>query len=139
MDYGCKMGFDRALRVLVVDDCDDFRQLVLHYLRRIASFDMNIYQANDEVEAMTVIEELDPHIVITDLPRMNGIELPQFIKSKSNQAKLIVIVQELDDSSLTGDTAEVLGAELVVTKQELRNKLLPYLDPDSASRVRVHP
>lgn len=123
------MSYGHSLRVLIVDDCPDHREVILRHLRRIAFLDINIYQAKDGVEAVAIMDQITPHIVITDtnMPRMNGIELLQYVRSNLRFTKVIVLFGGLTGSKVTESDVQAMGAELVVSKPDMESKLLPYL------------
>ena len=66
------------VRVLVVDDFEPFRRLVLSMLQKQPELHI-ICEASDGSEAVQKAEELQPELILLDigLPRLNGIEVAQ--------------------------------------------------------------
>lgn len=101
-------------RILVVDD-DQVSLELMHTLlkpRYRASLCIN------SKDAMSIIERLQPELVITDLkmPDLSGIELCQLIKQNSVTAKLPVIVYSGSDSPEIRIEVAAAGADLFIEK-----------------------
>src|SRR6266511_4345823 len=80
----------KKLRVLVVEDNDESRQLYVLVLTR-AGFEVK--EAVGGEEALQILDECDPDILITDLrtPSMSGIDLIRRIRSEERWANLPII------------------------------------------------
>ena len=61
-------------KILAVDDSPTMRQMITYTLKRA---DFEVYEAEDGVEALEMVKELDLDLVLTDInmPRMDGLEL----------------------------------------------------------------
>lgn len=92
--------------VLLVDD----NQEVLQYLEQQLSLDYIIVKAFNGKEALAMIEESYPHIVISDvmMPEMNGLELCKRIKENQNYCHIPVIL--LTAKSMISQIEEGLDA-----------------------------
>jgi CheY-like chemotaxis protein/CRP-like cAMP-binding protein len=68
-----------SLSVLIVDDEEMIRKFV-----KSALMDYNILEASNGEEAMAVVEDVEPDLVITDIrmPRMDGYELADRLREK---------------------------------------------------------
>ncbi len=79
------------LRVLVVDDSITTRTLEKHILET-AGFDVHV--AVDGQEGWEKINEISPDVVISDveMPRLNGLELCQRIKSTPHTSRIPVVL-----------------------------------------------
>ena len=68
-----------SLSVLIVDDEEMIRKFV-----RSALVDYKILEASNGEEAMAVVEDVEPDLVITDIrmPRMDGYELAKRLREK---------------------------------------------------------
>jgi DNA-binding NarL/FixJ family response regulator len=109
------------MRVLLVDDNPDSRLLMRRVLEAKSTFEV-VGEASDGVEAIELMSELKPHLVIMDvrMPRMNGIEATKEIKERwPNTA--VVAFSSYDDGS-----AEMLaaGASAYVLKDFVSNELI---------------
>lgn len=87
----------KAPLILLVDDNEDFRSLMRETLEQ----DYNIQEACDGQEAWTLLPELQPDIVISDvmMPRMDGCELCRLVKTDIRTSHIPLIL-------LTARTAE---------------------------------
>ena len=92
--------------VLLVDD----NQEVLQYLEQQLSLDYIVVKAFNGKEALAMIEESYPHIVISDvmMPEMNGLELCKRIKENQNYCHIPVIL--LTAKSMISQIEEGLDA-----------------------------
>ncbi len=77
--------------MLVVDDSLTVRKVTSNFLKRN---DFNPIAARDGVEAISVIEDTTPDIILLDIemPRMNGYELLQYIRSDGRLHDIPVIM-----------------------------------------------
>ena len=92
--------------VLLADD----NQEVLQYLEQQLSLDYIVVKAFNGKEALAMIEESYPHIVISDvmMPEMNGLELCKRIKENQNYCHIPVIL--LTAKSMISQIEEGLDA-----------------------------
>lgn len=76
--------------ILLVDD----NQEVLEYLEQQLNFDYIVLKAANGKDALTIIEESYPHIVISDvmMPKMSGLELCKHIKENQNYCHIPIIL-----------------------------------------------
>ncbi len=80
-------------RVLIVDDEVLIRQGIKHFMNWEQEGFQIVGEASNGVEALRMIQELNPHIVITDIvmPLMDGEELTKEIKLKHPEIEVIVL------------------------------------------------
>ncbi|MCP3028588.1 response regulator transcription factor [Halobacillus sp. A5] len=80
-------------RVLVVDDEMLIRQGVINYIDWVEEGFQIVGEASNGNEALRLIEELRPHLVITDvvMPGMDGIELVRVVKEKHPEIEIVVL------------------------------------------------
>jgi signal transduction histidine kinase/DNA-binding response OmpR family regulator/sugar lactone lactonase YvrE len=76
--------------VLVVDDNDEIRNLILEVLRH----EYNVLQASNAQVAMEIVETNNIHAIVSDIlmPGMNGLELCQSIKENRHTCHIPVIL-----------------------------------------------
>jgi CheY-like chemotaxis protein len=114
-------------RVLVVDDEDEFREMLAEYL---AGRGFDVREAAGGEEAVAQAAGLQPHIVLLDLSMegMSGLEALRQIEGAAPEARIIVVtaIADLD----TARAALSRGAADYVTKPFP----FPYLD----SVIEVH-
>ena len=63
------------ITILLVDDCDIFRETLCSFLKRKTNFQV-VGHAADGSEALTIYDQLTPDVVVMDLnmPVLDGIE-----------------------------------------------------------------
>jgi two-component system chemotaxis response regulator CheB len=88
---------DEILRVLVVDDSAYVRKVVKEMLSRSPFIEV-VGMARDGVEALEMVEELQPDVVTTDLimPNLDGVE---FVREQMARRPLPVIVVSIASES----------------------------------------
>jgi DNA-binding response OmpR family regulator len=105
-------------RVLVVDDELEFRSILREFL---AFKGYDVLTAADGPEALQVVKEERPHVVLLDIcmPKMNGLEVLRQIRAIDREVRVIMVteVQETE----TGRAALKLGAcDLLAKPVDLR-------------------
>ena len=93
---------DRDLRILLVDDSKLARRLITRTLNHMGL--ENITEAEDGRAALPLIQQQDYDLIITDynMPHMDGQELLWFIRNKSRQPRVpvMMVTTEGDESKL---------------------------------------
>lgn len=80
-------------RLLIVDD----EPIILNGIKRLIDFEAlninEIYEAPDGVEALRIVDERQPDIVLADInmPNMDGLALARAIKQRSSSTKVAII------------------------------------------------
>jgi CheY-like chemotaxis protein len=87
---------NKDIKVLVVDDENDFRKLLTFWLR---SKGYTIIEAENGKQAVTRVKEDNPDIVFMDLnmPQMSGSEAIKEIRAFNKDVPVIVISSYIDD------------------------------------------
>ena len=111
------------VRVLVVDDFEPFRRLVLSMLQKQPELQI-ICEASDGSEAVQKAEELQPELILLDigLPKLNGIEVARRIRKLSPGSRILFISQE-SSADLVRE-ALATGARGYVVKTDAGRELL---------------
>jgi CheY-like chemotaxis protein len=102
-------------RVLVVDDDDDMRGLIIALLRE----DYNVSAAVDGVEGLELARTLKPHLIVLDLlmPRMHGFEVCQRIRADADLKATKVLISSSKSYPHDVNTAvEETGADAYIVK-----------------------
>ena len=83
------------IRVLIVDDYEDWRRTVRELLRERPELQV-ICEVADGLEAVQKAGELKPDLILLDigLPKLNGIEAARQIRQLSPSAKIIFLSQD---------------------------------------------
>ena len=116
----------RSFKILVVDDVEEFRRLVLLLLQQRAEF--QVIQASDGLEAVQKAEELQPDLILLDirLPNLNGIEVARRVGKLVPSAKILFLSQESSPEVVR----EALSLEVhgYVLKLSVHSDLLPAIE-----------
>lgn len=116
-------------KLLIVDD---EKMITIALRRAISTLDHEIDTAPDGIEAIVKISETDYDLVVMDLlmPRMNGHDLMEWIRSNRPNLKFVVMTaygeKELREQILNNGAADVLYKpfeDIFKTAQQL-DKLL---------------
>jgi len=118
-----KKAKDNKRKILIVDD----HPMIREGLARLVEDEDDLMicgQAEDAYEAMKVISETKPDVVVVDiaLKNSNGIELMKSIKTQ--YAKLPVLILSMHNEALYAKRALRAGAMGYIMKQEASGKLL---------------
>ena len=115
--------------VLVVDDQEVTRK---RFADDLEELDLEVLEAEDGVEALKILRDVKPRVIITDLqmPKMDGFELLKFVREDPKLAAVpIIVVTSMDGFQTEGETtvldrAMTLGADGFFTKPVPRETLL---------------
>ena len=105
-----------AIRLMIVDDEPAMRRLTRRSLEHIGVG--QIFEAADGEEALERMRAERVHIVIADygMPRMNGLQLLQMVRSDASLAKVgFIMLSGVSDASVV-EQADKLGADGFVMK-----------------------
>ncbi|HEY6085731.1 MAG TPA: response regulator [Nitrospira sp.] len=110
------------IRVLLVDDHAVVRQGLRSVLESYVEVQIVGEAANGE-EAVTMVERLEPAVVVMDInmPKMNGIEAT--VKIKARHPHVVVIGLSVQANSTTRDAMTHAGASLLLTKEAAVDEL----------------
>ena len=81
----------KQIKVLVVDDHEDFRRVVLDFLNRLPNVNI-VGEASDGDEAIAKTEILSPDMILMDMmmPKKNGLEATRIIKQRWPDIKVMI-------------------------------------------------
>ena len=116
---------NEARRVLIVDDNPNMSNLLSDMLE---VFDFSSQRASDGEEALSLLNQEDFSLLITDLrmPKMTGLELLKAVKDKYPKLQVVVI---------TGYSTEATEQELLTAKADgFLNKPFRMNDIESVLR-----
>jgi DNA-binding NarL/FixJ family response regulator len=117
----------QALRLLVVDDYEPFRQFLYSKLQSRPEFQI-VGEASDGLEAVQKAEELQPDLILLDigLPKLNGIEAAHRISRLVPSASILFISQENDPDLVAAALSN--GAKGYVRKENAETDLLAAME-----------
>ncbi|RXJ60317.1 response regulator transcription factor [Candidatus Marinarcus aquaticus] len=80
----------KDLKILYVEDDQNIANNAISYLKRLFKY---VYSAKDGFEAIAQIESQKPDILITDIhmPKFNGLDMIEQIRTKNRQMQIIVL------------------------------------------------
>jgi len=123
----CRLGGPvRSSKILVVDDFEPFRRLIVSTLQERAEF--RITEASDGLQAVEKAEEQQPDLILLDiaLPILNGMMVARRVRKLAPTAKILFLSQE--DSPTVVQEALGLGALGYVHKPSTHSDLLPAIE-----------
>lgn len=117
------------LRVLFVDDEEVFREIMS---RRVASWGYDVITAKDGKEALNLLVEKEPDIIILDymMPEMDGIQTLAQIRKVNRDIAVIMFTAYPDQHAIKG--AESFCIDAFVPK------LSAYSDTQAALRAALN-
>jgi len=126
------------LRVVVVDDHDDFRRGLETMLVAAGSVDV-VGTAADGLSAVQLALELQPDVMMMDLhmPRLNGIEATARIVGSSPHISVVVLTMMEDEDSVFA--AVRAGARGYLLKGARRGEILRSIEAVGAGEVIFGP
>lgn len=106
--------------ILYVEDDEDTLELFSIMLKPYVK---DMYLASNGLEGLTMFEDLNPDIVITDIemPKMNGLELLEKIKA-SDKNKPVIVITAFKDEAHKASKADALIIK-PINKQEVLSTL----------------
>jgi DNA-binding NarL/FixJ family response regulator len=110
------------MRILVVDDFEPYRNLVVSLLNENPSLQV-LGEASDGLDAVAKARQLRPDLILMDigLPKLNGLEAARRILRILPDSKIVFLTQEM--SSEFVQAAFKLGASGYVIKQQAKKDL----------------
>lgn len=112
-----------SILTLIVDDSLSARRSLAEFIKDIG---YDVCMARDGIEALEVIEEKIPDIILVDLemPRMNGLELTTHLRSKSKTKDIPVIMITSRSTEKHREMADAAGINTYLTKPFSEDELL---------------
>ncbi len=116
----------QARSVLVVDDSLSARRSLAQFAEDTG---FRVLTARDGLEAVPIIEEQRPDVLLVDLemPRMNGLELTRHVRARETTASLPVIMVTSRSTGKHRREAEAAGVDVYLTKPFSEDELLKHL------------
>jgi len=128
----------KKIRVMLVDD----QPVVREGLAALLSYQSDIEivgQANDGIEAVNIIKQVQPNIVLLDLlmPNKDGLETIPVLKEVSPEAHILVLTSYADSSKVY--QAIKLGAEGYLLKDASVPQLLQAIRDVAQGQISIYP
>jgi chemosensory pili system protein ChpA (sensor histidine kinase/response regulator) len=124
---------DAPVCVMVVDDSLTVRRVTARLLRRQS---MEVLTAKDGVEALTLLDERKPDIMLLDIemPRMDGYELTRHVRRSERLKDLPIIMITSRTGDKHRDHAMALGVDRFLGKPYQESELLDEINSALAGR-----
>lgn len=125
-----------ALKVLLVDDHERFRQSVAAFLNEQGSVEIVGEAANGD-EAITKTEQLHPDLVLmdVDMPKRNGFEATREIKLQNPETKVVIL--SMHGSEIYRRAAWRHAADGFIDKSSMKEALLALIMDGKAPDANV--
>jgi chemosensory pili system protein ChpA (sensor histidine kinase/response regulator) len=116
----------RLPTALVVDDSLSARRSLVQFMQDAG---YKVRSARDGLEAMEILNVLDPDILLSDLemPRMNGMELVNHVRASDDKSSLPIIIITSRTASKHQQEAIASGADVYLTKPYSEDELLEQI------------
>jgi DNA-binding NarL/FixJ family response regulator len=115
-----------AVRVVVVDDMEQWRLFISSLLQKDPSFDV-LCQVADGLQAVRKVEALQPSVVLLDigLPSLNGLQAGGWIRRLVPNVKLVFVSEQHDPEIVSA--ALHLDGSAYVLKSDTELDLIPAI------------
>lgn len=102
-------------KILIVDDDPHIRKILE---RMLAQPQYETQSAEDGLQALKLVEEFQPHLVILDvmMPGLSGLEVCEKIREKFNKEQIQILMLSAKDSQIDRRSALETGADDYLTK-----------------------
>ena len=132
------MSIAPPIRVLVADDHPLLREGIAAVLAAQADIEL-VGEAGDGQEALDCFRRLRPDVTLMDLqmPRMNGIESIQAIRSECPEARIAILTTYRGD--VRALHAIQAGAQAYLLKSSLRKELVATIRQVAAGKRHIPP
>jgi two-component system chemotaxis response regulator CheY len=117
------------MKILIVDDSRVMRSIVTRTLRQAGYDDHDVVQAGNGVEALEVMAEEEPDLVLSDwnMPEMSGIELLRALRGQGDATPFGFVTSE--GSAEMRQRAEQAGALFLIAKPFTPEAFQQVLEP----------
>jgi two-component system, NarL family, response regulator DegU len=121
------------LKVLLADDHDSFRRILVAFLRTQKGIEV-VGEANDGQDAIDQVERFHPDLVLMDIhmPKQNGIEATKTIKNRWPDTKVFIL--SMDPSEFYRKNTQDF-ADGFIAKSSIKNALLEVLASEQSNYV----
>ncbi len=113
---------NKTIRILLCDDNDNFRQLLMQYIDSIPGAEI-VGEAIDGVDVIEKTELLNPDMVLMDLsmPNQSGLDATKTIKER--WPKKSVIILTLYEDTVYRELADEFNADGFIAKSSIKTQL----------------
>lgn len=110
------------VKILIVDDIP---LNVLLIDKMLAKFKFHILKANSGADALRIIDEERPHILLLDLmmPGIDGYQVTKEVRAKISKEEMPIVILSALNSNDDVNRAMALGADEFITKPVMMERL----------------
>jgi DNA-binding NarL/FixJ family response regulator len=104
------------VKILIADDHPIFRRGLRHVIEEDSRFSV-VGEAGDGIEALRLIAQFNPHVVIADInmPEMDGLDLASAVREKHPSSAVVILTMHKDKAMF--DAALDAGARGYMLKE----------------------
>jgi len=104
------------MKVVLADDSRVMRQIIVRTLRQAGWHDWQIVQAGDGAEALALVLECEPELVLSDwnMPNLSGIDLLRTLRLRGYRTPFCFVTSE--GSAEMRELAQAAGAFALIAK-----------------------
>ena len=126
----------RSKKLLIVDDSDDFRDMLKEYLRR-HNLGIEIFEATTGEMGVAKASCVRPDVVLMDinLPHSSGLEATKQIKIDHPDCDVIILT--MFEVRIFKEAARGIRAADFIGKSEIEDRLIPTIRRCLESKVKV--
>jgi len=112
----------RTIKILLCDDNDNFRQLLMQYIHSLPGVEI-VGEAVDGVDVIEKTAKLDPDLVLMDLSMPNQSGLDATKKIKERWPNKLVIILTLYEDTVYKELADEFMADGFIAKSSIKTQL----------------
>lgn len=105
-------------RILVVDDEENIRRLLMITLEELEELDVEILQAKDGEEALNLLNLYDMDLIYLDvmMPKKDGYEVCEIIRKDKSKDKIYIVLLTAKGQEVDKKKGIEVGGNLYLTK-----------------------
>jgi CheY-like chemotaxis protein len=129
------------MNVLIIDDSKAMQNIITKSMKNVGYVNDNYSYAGDGEEALGIIRNTAPDLVLCDMhmPKMTGLELLKKLRSENNATRIIIV--SIDDDPKTVESVRALGGDAYLkkpfTSEQLFNTITTLLGKTLTKKAKT--